>query len=247
MTAFGLDQVTIVVPTRNEEANIETFLRSLPPVVRLIVVDSSEDGTPELIERCRPSATVVRAELNIPEARQLGANLAVTPWLLFTDADVRFPADYFPRLEKVTIDDRVGGLVGTKSTADGFDTYHRWFARGQAVLHAFGVPAATGSNMLVRGSTLEAVGGFDRRLTVNEDTEVMFRIAKAGYDVGFEPGLRVLATDHRRLEAGLARKIVHGAVRNSALWLGVLGPQVRSGDWGYWNAKASQPAPEAGR
>ncbi len=247
MTGVGLDQVTIIVPTRNEEANIETFLRSLPPVVRLIVVDSSDDRTPELIENLRPSATVVRATLNIPEARQLGANLAVTPWLLFTDADVRFPIDYFSRLERVTVDERVGGLVGTKSTAAGFDSYHRWFVRGQAVLHSFGVPAATGSNMLVRAETLETVGGFDRRLTVNEDTEVMFRIAKAGYDVGFEPGLRVLATDHRRLEAGLARKIIHGAVRNGALWFGVLGPQVRSGDWGYWSAEPSRPAPEAGR
>lgn len=247
MNTLGLDQVTIIVPTRNEQANIETFLGSVPTGVRLIVVDSSEDRTPDLIAQLRPSATVVQATLNIPEARQLGAKLAVTPWLLFTDADVRFPADYFRRLEMVTVDDGVGGLVGTKSTAAGFDTYHRWFARGQAVLHAFGVPAATGSNMLVRASTLEAVGGFDRRLTVNEDTEVMFRIAKAGYDIGFEPGLRVLATDHRRLEAGLARKIIHGAVRNSALWFGVLGPQVRRGDWGYWSTEPGQPAPEAGR
>ena len=218
----------------------------MPEGLRLIVVDSSDDRTPEIIAERRPSSSVVRAQLNIPEARQLGAELATTPWLLFTDADVIFPSGYFDRLVDVDPGPTVGGMVGSKSTVEGFDTYHRWFVRGQAVLHAFGVPAATGSNMLVRRSALENVGGFDRRLSVNEDTEVMFRIAKAGYDVDFQPGLAVLATDHRRLEAGLARKIVHGAVRNSALWLGVLGPQVRSGDWGYWNSR-HQPAPEAGR
>jgi hypothetical protein len=88
--------------------------------------------------------------------------------------------------------------------------------------------------MLVRRSALRAVGGFDPELLVNEDTEMMFRIAKAGYEVLFEPRLTVLATDHRRLEAGLARKVVHGAVRNSALWLDVFGPQLRGSDWGYW-------------
>lgn len=245
MSRIGREELTVIVPTRNEEHNISSFLGSLPDGLRLIVVDSSEDRTPEIIAREKPSSSVIRASLNIPEARQLGAELAETPWLLFTDADVIFPPDYFERLDRIDCGPSVGGIVGSKSTVEGFDAYHRWFVRGQAVLQAFGVPAATGSNMLVRRSALRAVGGFDRRLSVNEDTELMFRIAKAGYAVDFQPGLSVLATDHRRLEAGLARKIAHGAVRNSALWFGVLGPQVRSGDWGYWGSR-HRSAPEAG-
>jgi cellulose synthase/poly-beta-1,6-N-acetylglucosamine synthase-like glycosyltransferase len=239
--------VTVIVPTRNEEANIVRFLESLPSATPLVVVDCSEDRTPSLIAAHRPHrTTVIRAQANIPEARQIGAEAATTPWLLFTDADVTFRADYFQRLGEVAVPPEVGGMVGTKSTAGGFDTYHRWFARGQRVLHWLGIPAASGSNMLLRRSALNRVGGFDLQLTVNEDTEVMFRVAKGGYVVSYRPELVVQSFDHRRLEAGLARKVVHGAIRNSALWLGVFGKRVRSGDWGYWDSPSPQPTDPTG-
>ena len=40
-----LEQLTIIVPTRNEAANIEAFLDSIPAATELIVVDKSTDGT----------------------------------------------------------------------------------------------------------------------------------------------------------------------------------------------------------
>jgi glycosyltransferase involved in cell wall biosynthesis len=86
-----LEDVTVIVPTRNETRNIAAFLASLPGEVSLIVVDSSEDGTPELVEILRPDHTLlVRCCCNVTQARQVGANRAKTPWLLFTDADVVF-------------------------------------------------------------------------------------------------------------------------------------------------------------
>ena len=42
-----LDQLTIIVPTRNEAANIASFLDSIPAATELIVVDKSTDGTAE--------------------------------------------------------------------------------------------------------------------------------------------------------------------------------------------------------
>ena len=164
-----LPRVTVVVPTKNEEANIGRFLASLDPAVHLVVVDSSTDATPELIERLRPERTrVVRARATIPVARQLGAELASTDWVLFTDADVVFAEDYFTHLETLELDQREAGLVGAKSTDGGFDRYHRWFVRGQGALNALGVPAASGSNMLVRAAVIGEIGGFDTQLTVND-------------------------------------------------------------------------------
>lgn len=240
---MNLAEVTVVVPTRNEASNIERFLASIPPELRLVVVDSSDDQTPDVIEDLRPSATVLRAKANIPVARQLGADASDTAWLLYTDADVIFAPAYFERLFEVDVGfDGVGGLFGTKGTIDGFDTYHRWFRAGQGLLDKFGIPAASGSNMLVRSSTLRAVGGFDANLSVNEDTELMFRVAQAGYTVRFEPTLEVQSFDHRRLEMGLGRKILHGAVRNTALYLGLFDRRVRSSDWGYWADRPTPPS-----
>ncbi len=233
---IALSDVTVIVPTLNESANIRCFLSALPPEIALIVVDSSDDETPDLIEADRPERTrVLRTKANIPVARQLGAATASTTWLLFTDADVCFASGYFEALSSEPVGAAVGGLVGCKGTVDGFPLYHRWFVRGQAILMAFGIPAATGSNMLVRADALDWVGGFDSELSVNEDTELMFRIARAGYGVDFRPDLTVRGFDHRRLEVGLLRKIAHGALRNTALYLGVFDRRVRSSDWGYWS------------
>lgn len=233
--------VTVVVPTRNEQAGITTFLTSIPDGIAVVAVDSSEDATPEIIASVRPTATVLRAALNIPEARQLGAMSATTPWVLFTDADVVFDSRYFGELALVPVSAQTGGIVGTKGTTSGFDTYHRWFRRGQAAFAAIGVPAATGSNMLVRRSALIDVGGFDPALSVNEDTELMFRINHAGWSTPFATDLIVRSFDHRRLERGVARKLLHGAVRNTILYFGWFDRAVRSSDWGYWERTKPRP------
>lgn len=231
------DEVTIVVPTKNERDNIVRFLSSIPAGIDVIVVDASEDETPCLIAEHRPDATVVRAPVNIPVARQVGGEMASTEWVLYTDADVLFGPRYFEVLAAVSTSKTTGGIVGTKSTFDGFDRYHRWFRTGQATLSALGIPAATGSNMLVRAETLRSVGGFDPNLSVNEDTELMFRVARSGHTVHYVPELVVVSFDHRRLEMGLARKVAHGAVRNTALYLGLFERRIRAGDWGYWDER----------
>ena len=40
-----LEEITLIVPTKNEEKNIGKFLSSLPPHLRLTVVDASDDRT----------------------------------------------------------------------------------------------------------------------------------------------------------------------------------------------------------
>jgi glycosyltransferase involved in cell wall biosynthesis len=235
-SGIALDDVTIIVPTRNESANIARFLASLPDRARLIVVDSSSDDTLRRIASARPDrTTLVAAEVNIPEARQLGAELATTRWLFFTDADVTLSPHYARRLASLPITDEVGGVAGAKDTAGGHEGYHRWFTRGQQLLDLMGVPAATGSNMLVRADVLRSVGGFDTRLTVNEDTEMMFRVKRSGYDVLFEPELRVNSFDHRRLQSGKLHKLVHSLTRCAMLWATPRSRLVRRGDWGYWS------------
>ncbi|MGA8182682.1 MAG: glycosyltransferase [Terriglobia bacterium] len=92
--------VSVIIPARNEELNIERVVRSVAPqrgVRELIVVDdASADRTAEILAglgREIPLLRTVRLE-RLPEgwmgkthASQAGAETATGEWLLFTDAD----------------------------------------------------------------------------------------------------------------------------------------------------------------
>jgi GT2 family glycosyltransferase len=231
--------VTVLVPTKNERGNVGAFLASLPPDVELIAVDASDDGTPERMLALRPRRTTVLLDRgNIARARQLGAEAARTPWLLFTDADVVFGPGFFDALERMALEERTGGVVGTKRTRGAYRFYHQLFLAGQHLLHALDIPAATGSNMLIAREALERAGGFDTRLSCNEDSEVMWRVRRAGFEVRFAPELRVEARDHRRLERGVARKLAHSLLRCALLYLDLLPRRWQGADWGYWEKPA---------
>jgi cellulose synthase/poly-beta-1,6-N-acetylglucosamine synthase-like glycosyltransferase len=110
-------------------------------------------------------------------------------------------------------------------------------AIAQAASHACGIPAASGSNLLIRRDALESVGGFDFDLTCNEDSEVVWRLRRAGYRVSFRKDLVVQATDHRRLEAGRLRKTLHSMTRCALLYTNLMPRKYRTHDWGYWQQR----------
>lgn len=228
-----LDKLTIILPTRNEEHNIPEFLKSLPTSVSLIVVDASEDSTPDLVTALRPYRTLVlRHPGAVAEARQIGADAAHTPWLLFTDADISFSPEYFDQLVNYHDYDV---LYGPKLSTTNFARYYRWFTYGQRVSHLVGIPAASGSNLLISRRAFKAVGGFDLRLICNEDSEIAWRVKRSGYRVIFAPDLVVYARDHRRLHYGLVRKTLHSIIRCGLLYLNLMPTRWRSHDWGYWS------------
>jgi GT2 family glycosyltransferase len=241
-----LEELTVILPTRNERYNIRAFLASLPAEVPLVVVDASDDDTVQLVRAIRPDrTTTIQQACNVVVARQIGAQAATTPWMLFTDADVIFSLTYFSDLSRLDADDpRLGVIYGTKQACDRFAAYHRWFTRGQHFFAALGIPAATGSNLLINRAAFQAVGGFDLRLTCNEDSEIAWRIRRHGYRTQFAPGLIVYARDHRRLERGVLRKVIHSSLRCFVLYFNLLPSRWRGHDWGYWSADAKSARAE---
>ncbi len=230
----ALAQITLVLPTRNEAANIAAFLGALPPELRLIVVDASDDETPDIIRRLRPRRTrVIRSRAGVSAARQIGAEAATTPWLLFSDADVTFGPAYFKRLSRLS--DHCDALYGPKRSLGRWQGYWWAFSKAQHLADRIGVPAVSGSNFLVRRAALLGVGGFDPLLPCNEDSEVGWRLARAGQRLRFESSLVVHERDHRRLDQGALRKTAHSLLRCTLLYFGLLPERLRVSDWGYWS------------
>ena len=85
-------QITAVVLTENEAANIVACLRSLPSGVRALVLDAeSSDATRGLAEGEGARVTVRRWE-GFVTARRTALAMVETPWVLFLDADERLDA-----------------------------------------------------------------------------------------------------------------------------------------------------------
>ena len=103
--AGGIPEITIVAPTRNEEAVIGEFIKTLDRELagihaELIVVDDSDDGTPGVVVACGPGAEMDVALIHrAPGERDGGLGGAVVaglaaaraPWVCVMDADLQHP------------------------------------------------------------------------------------------------------------------------------------------------------------
>ena len=89
------DKITIVVPCKNEENYIHHLLDSLRNQdigdTRIIIADCSTDRTQQVILDNKGSLNVEIIEGGpVSLAKNNGARLVTTPYILFIDADVRF-------------------------------------------------------------------------------------------------------------------------------------------------------------
>jgi glycosyltransferase involved in cell wall biosynthesis len=103
------EEVTIVVPCRNEEATLEKVIRecwetcSPKMQVRFLAVDDdSDDGTPAILSKLARSMPlkVVRNDspLGFGGALTKGISLVSTPWVAFNDADGQYYPEDLNRL-----------------------------------------------------------------------------------------------------------------------------------------------------
>ena len=116
--SFDLSRVSVVVPARNEAAQLPRLLRSLAGTAAEVVVvdDDSTDGTPSVAAthgaRVVPAAPLPDDWAGKAWACELGAGAAAGEVLVFVDADVRFAPGALGRVV-ATLDDG-GGLVSVQ-------------------------------------------------------------------------------------------------------------------------------------
>jgi len=210
-TRPGLD--SIIVPARNEEANIERVLRSLAgqPSVReiLVVDDQSNDRTREILEGLEAETPLLRVLTidALPEgwlgktyAVYMAARESAGEWLLFTDADTEhLPGSLASTLE---LAERNGADLLSLSPGQLTPT---WWEKAViplvyanlARLYSFEevsdprspAAAANGQYLLIRREVYERVGGHEAiRNEILEDVALAKRVKAAGGKLVFLPG-----------------------------------------------------------
>ncbi len=143
--------LTVIVPTRNEEENVALLLERLGPAIEplcaeIVFVDDSDDGTPErLAVSARTCAVPVRLLRRSRRERRAGLASAVVAgarhargtWVLVMDGDLQHPPEAAALLARTGM--RLGSDIvvatryaGSGSPAGGLDGTHRKLASSWA-------------------------------------------------------------------------------------------------------------------
>ena len=171
------DKITIVVPCKNEENYIHHLLESLRQQdigdTRIIIADCSTDNTREVIQ-------IMKGELNVEVidggpvsiAKNRGARLVTTPYILFIDADVRFFKPTVIRDAVNAIEAQQLDLIGLNIKCyDGDLRARLGFALFNGINNIMKhfAPFAVGAFMLTRRDRFEQLGGFPEKFATSED------------------------------------------------------------------------------
>jgi dolichol-phosphate mannosyltransferase len=123
-------ELSVVIPTRNEAANVEPLLERLGVALAgieweaVFVDDSSTDGTPELLTRIAQNDRRVRlirriGRRGLASAVIEGAFASTTPIVAVIDADLQHDEKILPNLYRAIASDGNELAIGTRYAANG--------------------------------------------------------------------------------------------------------------------------------
>jgi GT2 family glycosyltransferase len=229
----GAPSLTVIVPARNEGANISDCLTSLVGQdyfnLQIIAVDDrSTDETSARMDglaEAHPGRLRVLRITELPEdwlgkthAMAMAASQSTSEWLLFTDADVLFRADSLRRSLAYAVASGADHLVTMPTTIikrwdEGallgfFQIFGLWAARPWKVAdpRARRDAIGVGAFNMIRRSAYEQIGGFEAlRMEIVEDLGLGRRVKRAGLAQRIAFGRRLVRVHWASGALGLVR------------------------------------------
>jgi len=222
------DKITIVVPCKNEENYIHHLLDALREQnignTRVIIADCSTDTTRQVI---RDNSHGLNIEIidggPVSIAKNNGAQLVTTPYILFIDADVRFFKNTVIHDAVNTMESKNLDLIGLKIKCYDKDPRAKLgFIIFNTINHAmkYFSPFAVGAFMLTRRDRFEEYGGFPEQFSTSED----FFLSRKYSPKKFRIIRHHFGQDSRRFKKmgymGMAKYLVKNFVNrnNKAYW-----------------------------
>ena len=222
------DKITIVVPCKNEENYIHHLLDSLRGQnignTRIIIADCSTDRTRQVIN---DNSHGLRVEIidggPVSLAKNNGARLVNTPYVLFIDADVRFFKNTVIQDAVNLIESKNLDLIGLNIKCYDKDLRAKiGFTAFNLINHVlkYVSPFAVGAFMLTRRDRFEEYGGFPEQFSTSED----FFLSRKYSPRKFKIVRHHFGQDSRRFKKmgymGMAKYLVKNFVNrnNKAYW-----------------------------
>lgn len=225
-------KLSLVINTYNRLHTLPNTLDALQylryPELEVIVVDGpSTDGTRDYLHANWLGKVKIATcpAANLSMSRNIGIDHASGDVVVFIDDDGIPEPDWLNELARAYIDHKVGAVGGFVRNHTGVDFQTRYIVSArdaesevliddaarvpQASPGAFRVPGMIGVNSSFRRSVLHELGGFDEQYAYFlDETDVIFRLVDAGYDVRIVPSAEVhhkYAPSHIRSDKGTAR------------------------------------------
>ena len=201
--------ISVIVITFNEEKNIRDCLDSLMALdypedkYEVLVVDASEDETPQIVREYR-KIRLIKSAKGFSQQRNVALQAASFDILAFTDADCIIPPEWLKVINRAFKDEKVAAIGGNAFPPPRTSRFGRWTtcvghpAGGSMGFDANvkrteqGVAFVPGCNSVFRKKALLEVGGFDPRFQDGgEDVDVSRRLRARGFFLDYIPRLTV--------------------------------------------------------
>jgi cellulose synthase/poly-beta-1,6-N-acetylglucosamine synthase-like glycosyltransferase len=178
-------RASIVIPAFNEEKNLARLLPEINAQIgqhdEVIVVDNASHDNTAAVAGSLKTKVVVEPRRGRSRARNAGFRHARGNVIVFLDADCFPEKDWLRNLIEPFADEHVGCVGGEIVNADIRTPLAIYLAAkghlSQRVTfaHPF-LPFAQTGNVAFRRSVIEAIGGFDDRMTEGEDADLCWRM-----------------------------------------------------------------------
>jgi glycosyltransferase involved in cell wall biosynthesis len=199
-TSRTFPTISIIVPAHNEEdyigATLDALNRQDYPACEIVVVaNGCTDRTAELAqEKCHRLVTL--SEKGLGPARNFGGRVATGDLLIFLDADTILEPDALRIIaEQFTTRDAGGTLKGQP---DSGRFAYRLIYGLKNFIHRFVVRNGSSGVIICWREQFASVGGFDERLELRENSELIRRLKRFG---GYKYiGITTATTSMRRYD-----------------------------------------------
>ena len=227
-------KLTIVIPSKNESGIIDKTLTLLNKQysiygTNVIIADCSDDNTREVIKSGKYTKLRIKIiDGGLPSvARNNGAELVKTPYVLFLDADIFLQNPFTISNSIKEMKNRQLTLLTTKFRVEGF--YSFVFPIFEFYRDKFmkSTPCAIGGFMLFKTSEFKRLGGFDNEDKFAEDFHLSMKVFSHKFHVSDD---KIFTTDRRFKKKGLwyMIKMAYLSERNK------YNPDFFKDDHNYW-------------
>jgi len=229
------DFLTVIIPTKNESELIDITLGHLNKQTyikgtKVIICDSSDDNTIDIINSGKyKNLDIVIADGGLPSvARNNGASLSNTPYILFLDADIFLTDSNTVRDTLNTIKDNHLHLVTTKFRVRGKYSFVFPIFEFFRDITARKAPFAVGGFMLFDRFEFNKIGGFVNEDKFAEDFHISMKIKPYRFHVSSH---KIYTTDRRFKKKGLFYMMKMAILS----YLNKDNPDFFKHDHNYWN------------